>query len=847
MFVGRHIVGMVLLFLTAGGGVDAVAQQARLKWQWHKILSMEGGAGSVAATSQSDSATIAMCGEPGAIRSTDHGRTWTARFSPQQSVFLRDYYTVQHCQGASFLASGAGANPNPGRAFFSRDHGATWTMYADTMPIHGGTSEQWTNFPGDGYARLGSAFTTDTMHTWYRARFEDGSGAVSDERVWYLGNGQFVFRYRHTRTWFQIDHARQVWVPAAIPDSAIAVFRLGEQKIVCIIPGQGTTRYQTANALGSPFHDTVIVSDNGVRLDTLYVSNAIEVDGGFIALMPVLRNDLLIVLNDQTCRVYDVRDVGMAYTRWGNPHCSRDQRFLTTVQGDLGRTRDVALFDPATGSIRVYDAPFSRLDALNFDELFVNEALDIDRKDQLVKILDLATGLIRLGGTVTDPYERFRPVMIDKTVQTDSGLVFVSEQNHVLHIKDDSTHTFIGMRVAGIPRTFPLDPLLSLKLGNADLWSDDSVVMAGGRGLVRIHFDASQEVLHADTASFWARLHDGRELTGYHHLLSRTSANSAFDTLAAPGSSASSASAPTIGAVVEANDGAWLAAMRGFVNSTNQTPTDTVHGGIWRSTDKGGTWTRMELPFGGQMVLALEKRDSDGSLWATVREVDRVVVTQEDSQGQDSVAAVEGRMGEIALLRSTDHGNTWTRVHDQRYNGRWQSTVSNAAFLGKSTIAWATQDRVWWSDDDGATWRIVDGIEGLETLVNHIVFDTNNDLYVSSSEGIYVVPYTTVGVHEPLSDSQKAFSISAYPNPASNAFTVRLHHIEYLRGGLDRCAIVDVLGRQIHDLLPFINGLNATNTVDIPIDLGSAPPGLYLLVATGSSISISHPLMLLHP
>ncbi len=152
--------------------------------------------------------------------------------------------------------------------------------------------------------------------------------------------------------------------------------------------------------------------------------------------------------------------------------------------------------------------------------------------------------------------------------------------------------------------------------------------------------------------------------------------------------------------------------------------------GIWKSTDKGNTWTQLSNtvtdenfayvnriivnPSDENIVLAatqagIFKSADGGNSWLQVYSSSTTVEDlTADPTDFNILFAGENSRG---ILRSSDAGNTWVMSSDGIGNGtRFEVTVSevNHNYVFTSTEVSSTESSVYFSDDNGLTWKKFD-------------------------------------------------------------------------------------------------------------------------------------------
>ncbi|HEX8975221.1 MAG TPA: hypothetical protein VF781_01815 [Solirubrobacteraceae bacterium] len=186
------------------------------------------------------------------------------------------------------------------------------------------------------------------------------------------------------------------------------------------------------------------------------------------------------------------------------------------------------------------------------------------------------------------------------------------------------------------------------------------------------------------------------------------------------------------------NAGAGWGLVGGRTTALTQTPdgswfAGTAAGGVWRSSDQGGTWTPVFDGMPSLSIGAVAVNPADGSLW---------VGTGEANTSQDSYAGT-------GVYRSTDDGASFTRVGDDTSAGGnplVSKTVFQLAFDQAGNAYAATNNGLFRYDRSAGTW----------TAVLQPAGSTDNPPYDQQTTTVAVVPgtggqdvITAIGWHGP--------------------------------------------------------------------------------------------------
>jgi hypothetical protein len=474
-------------------------------------------------------------------------------------------------------------------------------------------------------------------------------------------------------------------------------------------------------------------------------------------------------------------------------------------------------------------------------------------RDGSIRILDLGTEYVQVGGSVSDPYRRRPPAKLESAVIVGTTVVSLDERGSIVSHGDIGSNTMIAANVGfdnsivKVSAEAASKAVSVMSRGTDILWTKDSLVLVGGRSLVAVDLNTQRTVLFHDTTTAFTHFPDGELFSAFRTVRKKLPADTGFVAMPPFGDTAA-----VIGTLRAVGDSILFAGLRGYTQIVNDVDTILRSGGVWRSTDRGSTWNQLQLPFGMEMVLDIAIRKEDQSIWVSGTRVTRETEVQTDSSGSTNVLSERISMDDLLLVRSYDHGQTWSTVHQVPYAGPFIASTCNVVLRGSRQVVWVTPDKLNWSDDDGINWRIAEGIPGLTSVVTHAVYDEQGTWWVTSSEGLFKADPINVsvdetesesdGINEPTSRSTPIFWANTFPNPTDRTFTLRLYNLDRLKGPVDQLEIVDLLGRSVLDLRPHTYGARPTGTVDIPLDLGTDAAGLYLLVGRTSDRAFTWPM-----
>ena len=221
----------------------------------------------------------------------------------------------------------------------------------------------------------------------------------------------------------------------------------------------------------------------------------------------------------------------------------------------------------------------------------------------------------------------------------------------------------------------------------------------------------------------------------------------------------------------------------------------TDKGRIFKSTDKGSTWTVNTVP-SPSIDFALDRftfSDANKGLLMTYNPV--------------------------KLFKTIDGGNTWNEVAK---TGNVYNT--DIAYIpGTSTVVSASSANPKgssFSTDDGVTWTTIDGIpQGPLAFLNSSFGFSGGFTTNATTGGIF--KFTGIPLKASGFDLQN--QITAYPNPTNGIL-----NINSKTSSIKEASVYDLLGRNVHSIkFPALN--------NVTLDLKSIQTGAYILKVTSDS------------
>ncbi len=827
---------LLILLLMFGYPVCSVAQVAQTISVRHIISSRHGGIDD-ASIATDETIGICVARSLGILRSTDRYRHLQAVQTPEQASYFADFYGCALIYPGCFVSAGTYLDQVSRRTVLSYDGGLTWEQNP-TLANQGVGGVESFQFTGGAYGRLNMYFTRDSARNFTYIYFPDTIPWQHDfSRIRYIGAGRFVVRNDQSNQWYEIDIENARFVKSELPSELNTVYQTTDGSLVGLEQRGPRSVFRRQTAPDTTFDEIVYRGATGQLLDSIWVNNSIEqISGGALLCRLGLSNNKLLAITGEDAWEIPLDGHIPGATKWGAIRCSHENSFLITLSGSNGTTLGMVLVDVTNQSVRVL--PSHQLTSYNFDMLTDSLMIDFNRGSGTIVRYDLATEQVELIGTVSDSYDRQQFIAIDKAVVCADRPLFLDFNGDVFEVDSSSRCLLLRQGATGRMGWIENHYSATMPSGTNLIWPDANTVVTGGKQMQRIAPDGATMQLRRDSTSSWLRTSWGDEFAGHRTLARRNSDSAPYDTVGVPWSQS-----VVIGHLVECNDESLLAGLRGFRREKNGFPADTVHGGLWQSHDHGSTWSKITLPVVGQMILSLERRTTDGSLWATVTDAYRSSSTETDSNGVEEEVSYAANINNLHLIRSTDNGATWTLVSTQSIRASWRANISNAAFYGENNVAWAAWNHVYWSDDNGATWRLVEGLPFGTLVVSHVMFDTHGNLWISTNEGIYQVPASQVSViNDPGMATTPIFWAETFPNPSGPNTTLRLHNLDRLKGEIATLKIVDIVGRTVLDLRQYTQSARPSGIVDIPIDLGTDAHGVYMLVAQAHDRSFTWPM-----
>jgi len=207
----------------------------------------------------------------------------------------------------------------------------------------------------------------------------------------------------------------------------------------------------------------------------------------------------------------------------------------------------------------------------------------------------------------------------------------------------------------------------------------------------------------------------------------------------------------------------------------------TDDGKVWRSNNRGASWTDVSAGLPGRWVTRVVADPSDP----------QVVYVTESGFTQDSHAAL--------VFRSANQGAAWSNISANLPDFPADALVVDP--LATSTLYLGTDFGVWFSTNTGASWaELAPGSMPFQAIDDLVLHAGTRQLFAfTHGRSAWKLDLTTVPASAPVAALPARFELSSpWPNPARGA--VRLS-LELPQPTHAEVAIYDVVGRRVATLL----------------------------------------------
>lgn len=229
-------------------------------------------------------------------------------------------------------------------------------------------------------------------------------------------------------------------------------------------------------------------------------------------------------------------------------------------------------------------------------------------------------------------------------------------------------------------------------------------------------------------------------------------------------------------------------------------------GGMLRSTDKGISWSEVVLPDTTSSYVMKVFTTSASTLLATAM---TMVEDTSVSISQNTVE-YEYRASNAQILRSTDHGRTWSVVCTPFFSGLYRFTSGTIIEPAPGVLLASTIAGMQRSTDDGRTWSSYDELPGTAHPVSMTLED--DEILVATTLGVYRIDKT---LSAPADDGGRERTTEL------RILTRRDLQLLAYNTGTCTASITDVDGRTM-ELRTFIAAPSFVDGIYV-IDLGGTP------------------------
>jgi hypothetical protein len=274
----------------------------------------------------------------------------------------------------------------------------------------------------------------------------------------------------------------------------------------------------------------------------------------------------------------------------------------------------------------------------------------------------------------------------------------------------------------------------------------------------------------------------------------------------------------SVSKILQISSDTWLSAFRGWRVELSDT-TIRMPGGIYRSTDRGATWSPCTIePSDASYVWDIEELPS-GDLLATAADV---------SSTEDESSLI---VGDAVLLRSVDGGNTWSVALPLPGRQRlalplgYQIDVDEAGH-----VAVLDESSVWLSRDSARSWQQFDVPDVFNRCLLDVAISSKGVLWVATNDGLRRIPFDVTDVAV-SNDLLRYTSVWAYPTPVQDAsVTIRVNNLDLQGNVISRLRVLDVNGIEIQNLSGSVILDHRSQRQEFTISTAALANGLYFVV-----------------
>lgn len=235
--------------------------------------------------------------------------------------------------------------------------------------------------------------------------------------------------------------------------------------------------------------------------------------------------------------------------------------------------------------------------------------------------------------------------------------------------------------------------------------------------------------------------------------------------------------------------------------------------GLYRSTNRGTSWTRIDSdPQSGE--------SDDNFRVMSFDELGHLYI------GRNALPA-STKSKNAVVMKSTNDGDSWTYLTSGWDNSDITNNRVTGIAVGKAGNIWATTDKVsgpFHSTNYGATWTLIrDGLESADGSSNGVVISKDNHVFVAL-KGSFVHRHL-----DPNADVEEGLpyglTLDVSPQPVRETVAFNLHSEH------DAAVVLNVYSASGQEVLPQSGmQLNARNATRLTLHAEALAPGAYVAV-----------------
>lgn len=820
---------VVILFLSL---TSVQAQVAKKIWSSLMICPQTtDGRISTFASNGSTLATFA-CGL-GPIMSNDAGRTFRASMSPAEASSLQYAPSVGWLCDDVFLIAGIDNSfGSEGTAYRSDDGGMQWTRYSRSalqeMKFKSVSGFDSWIFQHNGTAKFFDLYTTNCGESWLSVPMPDSLYRPNNVSYFQLRDGTFAVKSRTPNKWYTVDYTSRIYKESWLPNTLERVFRLPDSSLFGIAASRSSHSFYRSFTNDTTMQPFVLHTTDGALLDSTFVGTTTQLLGGAVVVqLPSAPKELFIVDGQSEFTLH--RDsISTNSLAWGSISSSDRSTFIVQLLLEGGK---ILRFLVDVSARRVIGLP-SSFNTIRPDVLLSNAGTAIAFEDDgRILILDANSGDVLVGGAIDDQFNRGEAIPIERLVVIGGRRFALDRLGDVSEFLADTVCKLTGR---GVERMVHIGIDERAKItrqflfGHALVWAAGDGLVVGGAVATLLRTGSNDSVLFDDTTTFFNQSPTGRSYVGSKRPYMRMSNATSFTALGIIGDGRANLSA-----LIEAGPNILIAGARGFVKDSAGSALDTIRGGVWFSTNQGGSWIKANLPDGCEFVYSLAYREEDSTMWASC------------TQGTLLADGIE--LNDLLLIRSLDRGRTWTEVERVAYHGPWIASDCNITISDQGVMAWTARDRLLLSRNKGSLWVPVEGLPQSPHVISSATFASDGAVHVATSQGYYRLEQTTSTFSDEQQQHHKVqFDVWINPLPTSSSATLHLSQAAHIAGRAYTLQILDNCGKLITSIEGTLPAISSTGDINAPIVIPSMSTGLYHVLGQIEGQMFSTKLMIVH-